>query len=55
MEKQSVGLVTYYQNNLGGCLQAYALQQSIKKLGYNCDIIRYNINVDRKESKQNPG
>lgn len=50
MKQQKVGLVTYYQNNLGGCLQAYALQQTIIKQGYSCKIIRYNIAADQKST-----
>lgn len=37
----NIGLMTCYVNNYGACLQAYALQKAINKLGYNCEIIRY--------------
>lgn len=38
---KSVGLVTYYGDNYGACLQAYALQSSINQLGYICSIVEY--------------
>ena len=34
-----VGIVTYYGENYGGMLQAYALQRYVKDLGYECKII----------------
>lgn len=37
-----VGLITYYGDNCGACLQAHALQNVINELGHNCDIINYN-------------
>lgn len=40
---KDVGLITYYGNNYGGCLQAYALQQTIKNLGYAPRIIQVYI------------
>lgn len=40
MEKKKVGLITYYGNNYGGCLQAYALQQVVKDLGYDPSILQ---------------
>lgn len=39
--KKRVGLVTCYINNYGACLQAYALQTSVKSLGFDCEIIQY--------------
>lgn len=39
MEKK-IGLVTYYGNNYGGCLQAYALQETIRNLGYIPQIVQ---------------
>ncbi|MBR2025287.1 MAG: polysaccharide pyruvyl transferase family protein [Clostridia bacterium] len=36
---KKVGLITYYGNNYGGMLQAYALQRVIKQNGYECKII----------------
>ena len=37
---KKVGLVTYYGNNYGGCLQAYAIQTTIKGLGFEPRIIQ---------------
>lgn len=37
---KKVGLVTYYGNNYGGCLQAYAIQTTIKGLGFDPRIIQ---------------
>lgn len=36
---KKIGLVTYYGENYGGMLQAYALQQYVKEAGYDCKII----------------
>lgn len=47
-----VGLVTYYGDNYGACLQAYALQTSIKNLGYECAVIEYNITYDNRSNKK---
>lgn len=40
MNNKKVGLITYYGNNYGGCLQAYAMQQTIKDLGYDPRILQ---------------
>ena len=38
----NIGILTYHAClNYGACLQAYALQQTIIKYGYNCKIIDY--------------
>lgn len=36
---KKVGLITYYGNNYGGVLQAYALQQMVKANGFDCNLI----------------
>lgn len=36
---KKIGLVTYYGDNFGACMQAYALQTSLKKIGGNCEIV----------------
>jgi hypothetical protein len=37
-----VGIITFHKvNNYGAVLQAYALQKTIRKLGYECNIIDY--------------
>ena len=46
---KKVGLVTYYGDNYGGILQAYALQTVVKKQGYECEIISNEFL--RRESK----
>ena len=40
---KKVGLITYYGNNYGGCLQAYAIQHIIMSLGYTANILQVNI------------
>ncbi len=42
MKKKRVGIITWhYYKNFGSALQAYALQESIKKMGYTVKIIDY--------------
>lgn len=43
MVNKKVGLVTYYGDNYGGCLQAYAIQQTVKSLGFEPNILQVNI------------
>lgn len=38
---KKIGLVTYYGDNYGALLQAYALQSTINKMNCNCTIINY--------------
>lgn len=38
---KQIGIATFFDDNFGTCLQAFALQQTIKKLGYEPEIIRY--------------
>lgn len=45
MSDKKVGLITYYGNNYGGCLQAYAMQQTIKSLGYNPIILQVDAQL----------
>ena len=41
----NIGIVTWYiYDNFGSVLQVYAMQQAIKKLGYENDIIKYHGN-----------
>lgn len=44
---KSVGMITIYKKNYGAFLQAYALQQTLKKLGCSPEIIRYDYYKDR--------
>lgn len=41
-------LVTYYGDNYGACLQAYAMQEILKKEGYAVEILNYKYNRARK-------
>lgn len=36
---KKVGLITYYGDNYGGVLQAYALQKLVMANGFNCELI----------------
>lgn len=36
---KKVGLITYYGDNYGGVLQAYALQQTVMASGFACELI----------------
>jgi len=41
--KKDVGIITiHYVDNLGGALLAFALQESIERMGYNCYVIDYD-------------
>lgn len=45
LEMKKVCLVTWYKSvNYGTCLQAYALDRIIKKMGYNCYVYDYCLN-----------
>lgn len=44
---KKIGLITYYGNNYGGVLQAYALQQMVIANGFECEIISNNF-LNRK-------
>lgn len=35
------GIITYFGENYGACLQAYAVQETMKKCGFNTEIINY--------------
>lgn len=54
---KKVGLITFHEsNNYGTNLQAFALQESIKGFGYDCEIINYNrkkLKEEVKDSKFN--
>ena len=41
MKPEKVALMTCFLDNCGACLQAFALQQTIEKLGCKCDMIRF--------------
>ena len=43
MSDKKVGLITFYGNNYGGCLQAYAIQKTIQDIGYEPRILQVCI------------
>ena len=48
-----VGIVTFFQDhNVGTCLQAYALQETLTTLGHNVDIINYVHDEIQSTSKK---
>ena len=52
MLKDKVGLVTFYGDNYGGLLQAYALQQTINRMDFKCEIMKYDwISPESKTEK----
>ena len=41
-----VGLMTFYKaDNYGTCLQAWSLQHTIQKLGYDCEVLNFSRNT----------
>lgn len=46
---KKVGIVTWYWGNYGSILQAYALQQIVKKMGYSCDIIKHHVTENKRK------
>jgi len=54
MSKKKVGLLTLvgtrYNNNIGAILQAYALQNTIEKLVFDCEIIDFEPPINTKKS-----
>lgn len=50
--KKKVGIVTFFEaNNFGVCLQAYATEKYINKIGYNAEIINYINPYEHKHFK----
>lgn len=46
---KSVGIITFHaSHNYGSMLQAYALQQTVKSLGFDCRIINLRTPVQRQ-------
>ena len=52
MEKK-IGLVTLYTNNYGSCLQAFALYEKIRQLGYSPKLIKYQTNDETVKNRLN--
>ncbi len=46
--KHRIGVMTFYKYNYGGFLQAFALQHSLDKLGYDAELIQYDYFHDIK-------
>lgn len=40
--KKTIGIVSFYKDNYGAFLQAYSLQQKLKSLGFNAEMIDYD-------------
>lgn len=38
---RKAGIVTYFGENYGACLQAYAVQETVRKFGFDTEIINY--------------
>ena len=46
--KEKLGIVTLHlHSNIGGVLQAYALQQTLKNIGYDSDVLTWDIANDK--------
>lgn len=46
--KKSVGIITFHaSHNYGSMLQAYALQQTLLKMGFDCEIINFRTQRQR--------
>lgn len=46
---KKVGIITFHAaHNYGSMLQAYALQQTVLGLGYECEIINFRTKIQRK-------
>ena len=48
---KKVGLITYYGDNYGGVLQAYALQQMVKANHFDCEIISNDF-LNKKSGRE---
>lgn len=47
--KKSVGIITFHaSHNYGSMLQAYALQQVLLNLGFDCEIINFRTEIQKK-------
>lgn len=46
MSRKKIGILTYHSGfNYGACLQAYALQTTLKKFGYDSEIINFETDA----------
>lgn len=52
MTKKKVGIITFHaSHNYGSMLQAYALQQTVLSMGYDCEIINFRPNIQTEHFK----
>ncbi|MEG2286155.1 MAG: hypothetical protein RSB90_11380, partial [Eubacterium sp.] len=53
-KKIKIGIITHYykSNNLGGLLQAYAMQKCLDKMQYNAKQIAYSLSYSKPLKKQ---
>lgn len=49
---KKIGLLSVYNHNYGSILQAYALQEVLRRLGYNTEIIKYKKTNMIKQAKR---
>ncbi len=49
---KKVGLITYYGDNYGGILQAYALQQIVNANGFDCELVSNDFLNKKSGSKR---
>ena len=46
MDQLRIGVITFYRDNYGAFLQAYALQQKLLVLGYESELINYDCSKE---------
>lgn len=52
MAKKKVGIITFHaSHNYGSMLQAYALQQTILSMGFDCEIINFRTKIQTEHFK----
>lgn len=52
MVKKKVGIITFHaSHNYGSMLQAYALQQTVSGMGFDCEIINFRTKVQTEHFK----
>lgn len=50
MDKK-VAIITYYGDNYGGCLQAYAIQENVRQFGYIPELLKNEHTLPIKKAK----
>ena len=52
MAKTKVGIITFHaSHNYGSMLQAYALQQTVLNMGFDCEIINFRPKIQTEHFK----